>query len=283
MTQVTLYADVLFLVNFMMNTFVLWVVAKVVRLGPAHRRPGLWRAIAGAVMALLYTLWRVAPVLQGVRPVVASIVILLVGVAIAFLPKRLGAVVKTMAVAYVVSFTIGGLGMSLGLSLATADAPLDFSWQWVAVGAVCSYVLIKLGLKIAAKGVLSKEVLAPVAITLDGKEAVFTALVDTGHHLTDPLTNAPVIIAPLEMFPTLNGVTGAMLSARPPGVACNIRLIPFKSLGCPQGVLTAFVPDKITINHHPVPHALVALYPHPLCNDNRFQGIISPHIAPPAA
>jgi stage II sporulation protein GA (sporulation sigma-E factor processing peptidase) len=106
---VTLYADILFLVNFIMNGFVLWTLAKIMR-APRKAR---WLLAGSGVMTFLYTMIILIEPLNFVNVVVASVLILAAGVCVAFRPRSVRYFAKLMAASYIISFTVGGLGMAL--------------------------------------------------------------------------------------------------------------------------------------------------------------------------
>lgn len=91
-----------------------------------------------------------------------------------------------------------------------------------------------------------------------GRETQVTALCDTGNELTDPATGLPVLIlepaAAERLLPpelswlvrelTVNNAS-ALLPRIPSGLRLRFRLIPYRSLGCPGGLLLAFRPDEV--------------------------------------
>jgi stage II sporulation protein GA (sporulation sigma-E factor processing peptidase) len=108
---------------------------------------------------------------------------------------------------------------------------------------------------------------------------VLTALVDTGHSLTDVLTGRDVIIIErksalhiAEVLPTANDVD---LLNLPKG----FRLIPYSVVGG-HGLLPAFVPDKIELlegdNNIEISSAMLGVSEEPLGED--YKGIISPTV-----
>ena len=107
----TLYADLLFLVNFVMNGFVLWIVSKIMR--QSQKRKLRWLVLGSAVMALLYTLLLVLEPLRFLNIALASVVILAAGVIVAFYPSGVRQFCKYMLTAYGITFAVGGLGMAL--------------------------------------------------------------------------------------------------------------------------------------------------------------------------
>ncbi|MCL2578230.1 MAG: sigma-E processing peptidase SpoIIGA [Defluviitaleaceae bacterium] len=291
-----LYADILFLVNFVMNGFVLWVLSKVMR----EKRNALWFLLGAGVMALLYTLLIIAPPLRFVNVVLASIVILAAGVLVTFHPKGFKPFFKLMAVAYVISFTVGGLGMALFF---LTDLPYavyflaDFegfsvSWQLVLIGTLLSYIIIKIAVKMAERLTLKRQMLCNVYISIGENVCNFDALVDTGHNLKDPLSQSPVIIAEFEQIKPLlpeclvilfserleDDLT-VLLSVRDDSFYNRIRMIPFTSLGRNNGMLIGFKPDNVKVEgRNESPDVIIGIYNAQLCRNGRYRGLLSPEI-----
>jgi len=296
----TLYADMLFLVNFVMNAFVLWVVSKITR----SKKKALRLIIGSVVMSLLYTLLIAVEALRFANVVLSSIVILTVGVLITFRPDRVRVFLKLMLVSYSISFAVGGLGMSL-FFLTDIPYAVHFiandregfaqaiSWQLVLVGAVISYVLIKIGLKVAERHSLKRQMLCNVEIFLGEMGTSFDALVDTGHSLREPLSRSHVIIAEFEHVKDIlpdglkvlfyekqeNNLTDLQTMAD-----CafykRVRMIPFTSIGRTNGMLIGFRPDHVTLEgvQEPAGDIIIGIYNDKLCSDGRYQGLLSPEL-----
>jgi len=105
----TLYADLLFLVNFIMNSFVLWVVAKVLR----QKRKARWLLLGSFVMSLLYTMLLIIGPLRFLNIALASVVILTAGVIVGFYPTGVRHFFKLILATYGITFAVGGLGTAL--------------------------------------------------------------------------------------------------------------------------------------------------------------------------
>jgi len=295
----TLYADMLFLINFVMNTFVLWVVSKIIR---NSRKKMRWLFAGSGLMALLYTLLIAVESLRFINVVFSSVVILTAGILVAFRLKGFRTFIKLMLVAYIVSFTVGGLGMALffltGIPYAVYFIANDLggftraiSWQIVLLGTVLSYGIIKLGLKIAEKHTLKRQMLCNVQVFVEGCGTSFEALVDTGHSLKDPLSQSPVIIAEFEHVKEFlpdclrvlfyekreNNLTGLM-STQENTFYKRIRMIPFSSIGRSNGMLIGFRPDIVKVEGT-LANVIIGIYNDKLCNDGRYQGLLGPELA----
>jgi len=292
----TLYADILFFVNFIMNGFVLWVLSKVMR----ERRKARRFFLGAGVMALLYTLLIIAPPLRFINVVIASVVILAAGVFVTFHPKKIKPFVKLMTVAYIISFTVGGLGMALFFLtdlpyaiyfLAGFDS-FSVSWKIVLAGTLLSYITIKISMKMAERITLKRQMLCNVCITIGENICNFNALVDTGHNLKEPLSQIPVIIAEFEQIKPLlpecliivfseksENDPSFLLSVREESFFNRIRVIPFTSLGRNNGMLIGFKPDNVKLEGiEKTPDVIIGIYNDTLSRSGKYQGLLSPEI-----
>ena len=91
----------------------------------------------------------------------------------------------------------------------------------------------------------------PVELCYSGKKLRLLALRDTGNMLRDPITGQDVLVVDAQAGQTLLGLSlaqlkdpiGAVASASVPG----LRLLPYRSIGSPQGMLAAIRLDNTKI------------------------------------
>jgi len=292
----TLYADMLFLINFIMNLFVLWIVRKITR----SKKKIRWLLLGAGVMSLMYTAIVAVYALRFANVLLSSVIILAVGVLVTFGYTGRRSFIKQMLAAYIITFVVGGLGMSLffltDLPYAVHFLVSDMgfaraiSWQLVLAGTAVSYVLIKLCIKFYEHHTLKRQLLCNVQICMGENEAAFDALVDTGHTLKDPLSQAPVIIGEFEQVKDLlpdrlkvlfyeNNETKLteLVSCAEDTFYKRIRMIPFVSLGRTNGMLIAFRPDMVHVQG--IKHdAIVGIYNNKLCQSGRYHGLLSPEL-----
>ena len=295
----TLYADLLFMVNFVMNGFVLWVVSKILR----QKRKARWLVLGSGVMALLYTLLLIIEPLRFLNIALASVVILAAGVMVAFYPAGVKHFLRLMLAAYGITFAVGGLGMALfyltdlPYAIHYIAADLDgfrraVSWQLVLVGMVCSYFLIKLTMRLVEHQTIKRQMLMNVMVSMNEKYIFFDALVDTGHSLKEPLTQSPVIVAEFEQVQEFlpEGLIGLFNERQENNLASvidsqegsfyqRIRMIPFTSIGKASGMLIGFRPDRVMVGTETSRQdVVIGIYNDRLTPDGRYQGLLSPEI-----
>ena len=296
----TIYADILWLVNFIMNGFVLWVLSKLAR----TPRKARWILAGAGIMAFMYTLLIIFEPLRFINIALASVAILAVGVALAFHPRGIRPFVKLMITAYVISFTIGGVGMALffltdlpyALYFIAADwdgFARTVSWQLALVGMAVSYIIIKLILRLLERHTLKRQLLCNVQVFIGEQDCSFDALVDTGHSLKEPISQSPVIIAEFELIKTFlpDGLKVLFyekqendllqfISSREESFYNRIRMVPFTSIGRNNGMLIGFRPDRVKVQggKDTPPDVVIGIYNDTLCRDGRYRGLLSPEL-----
>ena len=122
--------------------------------------------------------------------------------------------------------------------------------------------------------------LCRLEIALDGGSASLSALRDTGHTLTDPADNRPVVVAYVQ----------SLAGLLPPWADCGdpirsverchaagsrqARLVPYRAVGVDCGMLLALRARQVTVDGRPQGRMLVALSPTPLDGEGRYQALI---------
>lgn len=102
------------------------------------------------------------------------------------------------------------------------------------------------------QGKVGTQKYATVELELNGRKRQMTALHDTGNTLKDPVTGWGVLVAGPDVAWDLLGLTAGQLSTpvqtmvQPP--CPGLRLIPYRAVGQPSGMLLAARMDKVKIN-----------------------------------
>ena len=135
------------------------------------------------------------------------------------------------------------------------------SWQVVLVNILSLLVVTELGWGLVHQVLLEKECLFPVRLSVNGNSSEFSALLDTGNTLVDPLTKHPVLVVESQV---LQGVVPAEILALSklmaegglpdnkalefsPEWMARIRFISYTSVGREKGFLLGFRPDEVCL------------------------------------
>lgn len=252
--QMTIYVDVLFLVNALMDYITLLAAARLSGLRGRHRRFLLAASVGGAY-AILATVY---PLLAGCAGWLTAGLALC---AIAFYGRP--AFVRIYALYLLVSAAFAGLARALG---AAANRPLMVNGVYyfalpmrllllcAALGYALSGILLRGD---AAHGVLRREV-ESMAITFRSRTIRARILRDSGNDLVDPVSGRPALVlalasarellgeAQVVLDPLTTADAAACLAAMPESLIGRFGLLPYRAVGTASGLLLYFRPDQVT-------------------------------------
>ncbi len=276
----TVYADVLFLINFLIN----FILLKITEMFSKRKMTALRLCLAAAFGAA-YAVFMFLPQLEILYIFPFKMIVSLIMVLIAYPKSGSVQTVKCCAVFYLVSFSFAGILLALiyFTDFAKNTSPklydgifyFDISLTTLIVSSFVSYVVLMLASSIFSRN--RNLGIRNLKICVDGKECTLTALSDTGNLLTDPISNSSVIIAErnhiLPLFP--EGIP----SINEPRVSCSrLRIIPYSSLGNESGIMTGFVPDEIIIDGRKIHDTIVGISETVLSKTNEYNALFNPNI-----
>lgn len=249
------YADVVLINNFAMDFLLLSAVRKLLRLR-ARRFGCLSASLAGACYALLIL---VLP-LAFWQSFIASIGMSLLMTAMAFRLTGKQELLRAVSGLYLASVMAAGV-MELFRSFGW------FSFLWLYGLALLLSVWLAFTLwGMVSDCVLRQKNLYQVELWLGEKKQAVTALLDTGNHLTEPVSGEPVSI--------LWGGAAKELLAESEGVFC----VPFHSVGREHGVLLAVRADRMEIQmegfRQVIEHPYIAVAKQPLSRNGSYQMLL---------
>ncbi len=251
----TVYVDLLFIVNWMINTLVL---AGAVAL--AGEKPHRLRLPAAAALGAMYCVLMFFPEADvllwlGMRVLVGAVMVY-IGIPTPNLRRYLRALMM-----FYISLAVFGGGMYLFYTFTAAGAEMLYSNGvfyidlplWLLLGlSFAFYGLIRLGALLQYKK-HPPEGRVELEICLNGSYRTVTALLDTGNTLVDPLTLAPVIVVEAKALAGL--LPDELLRAVERGITtrpevlshCKCRLLPYRSVGGEERLLPVIRPTFVRL------------------------------------
>lgn len=272
------YIDDLFLLNAAVDYFLLLTAARVGGEG-IHR----WRLLLGAVFGGLYAALVFVPSLSWLVNPLCKL-----GAAVIMIFISFGGTKRLLRLTLIfLAISAAFAGMLLAIQLLGGQTLFEKTVLYtkldvkliVLISIACYAILTLVGNRIARHD-MTREIV-PAAITVFGKTVRILALVDTGNTLTDPVNNAPVMVA-----------DGArLLTFLPPGIdpgepvesmECmsragqgkQFRLISYRAVGVECGLLLAVRAENVVINGKKLGQMMVALSPTPVSDGGAYQGLI---------
>ncbi len=254
----TIYADLLFLVNFSMDFLCFYITSAILR-----RKLSVWRSllasIGGGVYSVAILFAYIVPPFGLVLDAAACILMC----AAVFIEKKtkFSRVVLATAVYVGVSAALGGMMTALFNLLNTLELPLELIavdnegipvWLFALLAAVSGAATLAGGRFFREK---QSGKSARVEITLGGKTVSLYAISDNGNLVRDPVSGRSVIIGdmallrhilPEEIIRAVRENDASHVGELSGEYAKRLRLIPAKSIGG-TSMLYAMLPDRIVI------------------------------------
>ncbi len=285
----TVYIDVLFFINLLINLILLYVSARLLSLKIKPLR-FLIASVFGALYSVLIFFPDFNVFYSGSAKLLSSLAI----IAIAFNIKGWRLYFKTLGIFYLVTllfggcvfalFYLSGIGSRVGAVIKNGVIYFDLPWQFLFFSIGISYIIIS-GIW---KSILSRtrgNSFVSLNIEYSGSNATIRALLDTGNSLFEPISHSPVIVT--ELGEIKNILPESIRAAVESGNInfeenFKIRVIPFSSVGRENGLLLGFQPDRVTatVNEHQyeIENVIIGISPTSLSKDKSFQALINPAV-----
>lgn len=196
----TVYVDVLIILNTLVNYFLLLAVRKITRADTSRWRIALG-SLVGGVSSMLIFLENL-----GVIMTLFKLLTALLMTVITFGIKPVKSLFKKLFWLFAISFVFGGLMFAVYIFFDTdiliytnGIIYFDIDVTFLVVCSVFSYIVITVITKFTdKKAPKSKEYY--VTVQQNGKSISCKALMDTGNNLREPFSSLPVVMAEKEIF-----------------------------------------------------------------------------------
>lgn len=253
--QMTVYLDLVVLLNIIVD-FLLLVGASRLCGFPVR----VWRSVGAAALGGIYAGMCVLPEFRFMGNTLWRLVCLSMMAVVAFGWNR--SAIRRGILFVLLSMALGGIALGLGGS--------GFGVLVAAAAGVCLLCLI------GFRGRAGGREYVTVKLTHGSKTRALTALRDTGNTLKDPITGESVLVVGAEIAKELLGMTGeelqSPLETLEKGRIAGLRLIPYRAVGQPGGMLLAARLDDVVIGKQRC-GGLVAFAPHSLDNGEEYQAL----------
>lgn len=299
--QVEIYADVVFLINFIMDYFIFWIAGKLSRMNASKLRLVLGSAAGSG----LYCLIVFVPFLNRFYGILSAIIILIISIMITYNPKKIKQFLSLIIFSNIAAFSIGGISIALfyytniGETIGNfiSISIENFSFKILIAATAISYIILKFVFKWISKVLIKKQSFYHINITLNNENVNINALVDTGNTLLDPISKSPVIIVEFDklkkflpeamqlIFSDNNENNLSLIFEIVEGseIANRMRMIPFRSLGTEEGMLIGFKPDRVEIVNAEkenifLEDVIIGIYNKTLSKNGDYEALLNPAV-----
>ncbi len=295
-----IYWDIVFILNIFMNFIILWLTAVT-----ARKNIHILRLCLGATVGSIFLLALFYPSLHFFFTFSMKLLLSLLIIIITFFPPNIKDLIRLLVYFYIISFIIGGAAFGIfyfvGVEANIYNGILILKdrivpWWVLIISILLVAILMKFFLNYIQKKFFKEKMLAFLTIHLYDNCSEVRALIDTGNNLYDPFSKAPVIIVEYgvlknllsqelqEIFEKEQEINLYVLSEKLIGSqwSTRFRIIPFSSIGKPNGILVGFKPDKVIIKTNEeeleITESIIGIYNNTLSSEGNYRALLNPDV-----
>lgn len=270
-----IYADEMFLINFMANIFIIEMSKRLLKLKISLLR----ESGTAAVFAGLYTVFVISE-FRAYFNIITMLIFNTAEIMILFKPDGFKSCAK-----YGIVFKFASLCTN-GCMLVISNYMKEKFNYFVLISGFAltylSYVFIEL---------LNKKITYySIDIKWRDKTININALVDTGNSLIEPLSNKPVIVAEYSVLKDVlpqklveiyenkreSNLMEIVSAISEDNLRKNMRVIPFKSVGNEKGMMIGFIAESVKIKDNIIKKPVIGICRFNLSRNGLYSALISP-------
>lgn len=262
MIKITIYIDVIFLENLIMNSIILYATAIILKI-----KPKMIKIIISSAIGSIYAIITYITEIEIYTSVILKTILAIIIVYIAFNPQNIKKMLKEVAIFYLTSFVFGGATLYLIYYIKPQEIFIKngmfvgtYILKVILLGGIFALIIIKISSKIIKDKITPKDIYCNIKIKIDNKIIETKGMIDTGNFVKEPITNTPVVILestllekalPTIILNNLENILSGDLSQIPKEIQekyiSKLRCIPFSSLGKQNGMLLGIKADEIEV------------------------------------
>lgn len=252
----TIYIDLLFLINFAADFIILSAAC-------ISCKVHILRRISAALLGSVYACLFVTDIPEVIFSFPAKILIFMLMCVICFAPCRIKHLVSKSFTALSVSVFFCGIIFTIQ-NLLNIPQKKNISDYLLAVGLCTGYFTLRIIISLLTKHTAAKE--HYITVTYNKRQTTMHGIYDSGNSLCEPITKMPVIIADIKalspLFPGIKQPRDLCELAEPK----DFKTIPYKTIS-DSGIVFGFIPEKILLNGKKPIKAIIAAAPNKLESD----------------
>ena len=262
MIKITIYIDVIFLENLIMNSIILYATAIILKI-----KPKMIKIIISSAIGSIYAIITYITEIEIYTSVILKTILAIIIVYVAFNPQNVKKMLKEVAIFYLTSFVFGGVTLYLIYYIKPQEIFIKngmfvgiYILKVILLGGIFALIIIKISSKIIKDKITPKDIYCNIKIKIDNKIIETKGMIDTGNLVKEPITNTPVVILestllekalPTIILNNLENILSGDLSQIPKEIQekyiSKLRCIPFSSLGKQNGMLLGIKADEIEV------------------------------------
>ena len=256
----TVYLDIILIENICMNYIILLATGLILK-----NKISNLRLFLSSLLGSIYAVCSYITKLEIYSTIIMKLLLSIAMIYLSFNSKNIKQLLKQLVIFYLTSFAFGGCAFALLYFIRPQDILMKngvyigtYPLKIALLGGIIGFVIINISFKIIKNKLNKKNMFCDIEIYLNEKVVTVHALIDTGNLLKEPITGNAVIVVEKErlynLIPNkiLDNVEQIMYGTEKienieTEYISKLRLIPFSSLGTPNGMLIGTKVDKIKI------------------------------------
>ena len=289
----TIYIDVVFIENLIMNYIILFATSIIIKVKVKHIR-----LLLASSLGAIYSIIAYMSILEMYSSVILKIILSVIIVYIAYNPQNVKNMWKYLVIFYMTSFVFGGAAFALIYIVKPQDILMKnglflgtYPLKTIILGTIVAFVVIVTSFKLVKSKISKKDMFCTIKININKVEIETKAMIDTGNLLKEPISNTPVIVVehtllydcmPKEILNNLENILGGDFENISEEVKnkyiSKLKVIPFSSLGKQNGMLIGIKPEEVTVindeNENKINNVIIGIYNKSLTKRGEYRALI---------
>lgn len=285
----TIYADQMFVENFIMNFIILYMTARFCSMDVKW-----YKLSTGASIGAIYVIFSYVFLFYNNPMILAKIVLSFLMVYVSFIPKNIKTFFRMLTYFYIITFFIGGIsfGIAYFFNVVTIyDGGIlyveEFPVILVAIGSLVAFILGKYIISFIKYRKKMEGSIYKIKIKIMGESLELNAFYDSGHNVREPFTNYPVVIIEKsvlrDIIPNkiIKNIENDSFDFNNEWKS-RLRVIPVSTVSNEKNVLPGFKLDEFLIcidsEEKEIKNVIVAICDKKLSKDDSFNVLLSSDI-----
>lgn len=262
MIKITIYIDIIFFENLIMNIIILYATAIILKI-----KPRVINVILSSGIGSIYAIITYITEIPIYTSLILKALLAIIMIYVTFNPPNTKILWKQVAIFYLTSFIFGGVTLYLIYYIKPQEVFIKngvfvgkYILKVIMLGAIVAFFTIRISLKIIKTKITPKDMYCKIKVKLNEKIIETRAMIDTGNLAKEPITNTPVVIVESTL---LEGIVPIKILNNLEDILCGdfsqisdemqekyiskFRCIPFSSLGKQNGMLLGIRADEILV------------------------------------
>lgn len=285
--EAIVYVDLLFLINFLIDTVIIYTCSKILK-----RDLKIYRLIFSSLLAALYSVIAFFPKLSFLGSVVFKIVFFILPSIMAFPSRKILEIARNTMVLCVTYAVFGGVmfllifatdfGTKTGAVVSNGEVYLNISSTILILSVILAYLLVYVMSYVNYKGINIHKNITKAELCFNNKKITVNSLEDTGCSLIEPLSGKPVFILshsiakgllPKTFWDYINNCDTDISDFHN-----RYKIIPYSTIENSSGIMHGFICDYIKIKNIFIRSAVIGISPISLNEGHEFDAIFNPEI-----